>query len=80
MPKRLAPGSRLPDGKIVLDSWMNFQPGGKLKADPKTGAVTLEQSDPCARDYIEKQKPSKAKSAAQLEADRILAEAKAKTK
>lgn len=60
--KRLAPGKRLPNGKLVVESWINRQPNAvKLKADPQTGEVTPYLSDPATRAAVERQKSSQAK-------------------
>jgi hypothetical protein len=43
---RLKPGTKLPNGKMIVESWPNHQPGARLKVDPKTGKVTRADPEP----------------------------------
>ena len=38
--KRLAPGTKLPNGKVILESHAVYRRGARLKVDPETGRVT----------------------------------------
>lgn len=49
--------------------------GVKLKADPKTGKVSLDESDPYTRAYVAKQKT--AKNGARAQAEQAFADRKA---